>query len=163
MSDRVFPCLWFNGNAEEAVSFYVSLVPNSRVLSVVRYGDSGPGKPGSVMTVIFELDGRRFMALNGGVDFPFSEATSIVVTCDTQAEIDRIWDRLADGGRPQQCGWIKDRYGLPWQIVPSTIERLLTEGGPAAANRVMAAVMKMVKLDIAAMEKAFIGETAGAK
>lgn len=159
MSDRVFPCLWFNGDAEEAVSHYVSVMPNSHVVKVSRYGDSGPGRPGSVMTVIFELDGRRFMALNGGEDFPFSEAISIVVSCDTQAEIDRIWDRLADGGTPQHGGWIKDRYGLPWQIVPSTFEQLMTEGGPAAANRVMAAVMKMVKLDLAAMERAYIGET----
>jgi predicted 3-demethylubiquinone-9 3-methyltransferase (glyoxalase superfamily) len=159
MTDRVTPCLWFDANAEEAVDFYVSLIPNSRVVSIARYTESGPGKPGSVLLIVFELDGRRYQALNGGADFPFSEAVSLSVACDSQAEIDRIWDRLAEGGTPQQCGWIKDRFGLPWQVVPSRIEEWIT-GDPAAADRVMQAVLGMVKLDIPTLERAHAGSLA---
>ena len=157
MTDRVFPCLWFDGDAEEAVTFYVSLVPDSRIVSVSRYGEAGPGEPGSVLTMVFELAGRRYMALNGGTDFPFSEAVSLVVQCDTQDEIDRIWGRLGEGGTPQMCGWIRDRFGMPWQVVPSQIG-LWMSGDPAAAGRVMRAVLGMVKLDIPTLERAFEGE-----
>ena len=150
----VTPCLWFNGNAKEAVSFYVSLIPNSRVVEVSRHD----GKP---LMIAFELDGARYRALNGPMDFPFSEAVSLIVTCDTQAELDRIWDTLGEGGKPQMCGWIKDRYGLPWQVVPSQIGRWMS-GDPAAAGRVMQALMAMVKLDIPTLERAYAGEAAPA-
>jgi predicted 3-demethylubiquinone-9 3-methyltransferase (glyoxalase superfamily) len=157
MTDRVTPCLWFNDNAEEAVGFYVSLLPGSRIVAVSRYGETGPGKPGAAMMIDFELAGRSYMALNGGVDFPFSEAVSLVVSCDTQAEIDRLWERIGDGGAPQMCGWIKDRFGMPWQVVPSQLGHW-TGGDPAAADRVMKALLGMVKLDIPTLERAFVGE-----
>lgn len=161
MTDRVTPCLWFNDNAEEAVDFYVSLLPGSRIVSVSRYGDADPSKRDAVLTIGFELAGRRYLALNGGMDFPFSEAVSLIVACDSQAEIDRLWDRIGEGGTPQQCGWIKDRFGLPWQIVPSAIDRWIS-GDPAAAGRVMRALFGMVKLDMAALERAHEGEDAHA-
>ena len=147
----VTPCLWFNGNAEEAVSFYVSLVPNSRIVETARH-------EGKALMIVFDLDGVRYQALNGPMDFPFSEAVSLIVTCDTQADLDRIWDRLGDGGKPQMCGWIKDRYGLPWQVVPSRIGAWM-KGDPAAAGRVMQALLQMVKLDIPTLERAYRGET----
>ena len=153
----ITPCLWFNANAEEAVDFYVSILPNSRIIQTARYGEAGPGKPGTVLMIVFELDGRRFQALNGGVDFPFSEAVSLVATCETQAEIDRLWQRLGDGGTPQQCGWIKDRFGMPWQVVPAAMDRLMG-GDPERANRVMQALLGMIKLDLATLEKAYAGE-----
>jgi predicted 3-demethylubiquinone-9 3-methyltransferase (glyoxalase superfamily) len=156
MTDKIIPCLWFNDTAEEAIDFYVDVFPDSRITKVHSYGEAGPGKPGSVMMIWFELGGRSFSALNGGVDFPFSEAVSLVYPCAGQAEIDRVWDRLADGGTPQQCGWIKDRYGLPWQIVPSTLDELIS-GDPAAANRVMTAIFGMVKLDLPTLERAHAG------
>lgn len=152
--NEVTPCLWFNDNAEAAVGFWVSLLPGSRILSTSRYGEAGPGKPGAVMMMVFELGGRRFWALNGGVDFPFSEAVSLVAPCEDQAEIDRLWGALGEGGVPQQCGWIKDRFGMPWQIVPASMERLMSADDPARANRVLSALLKMVKLDIAALEAA---------
>ena len=158
MTDRVSPCLWFKDNAEEAVNFYVSLLPNSRVVSVSRYGEAGPGRAGDVLMIGFELAGRSYLALNGGADFPFSEAVSLVVSCDTQAEIDRLWDRIGEGGNPQMCGWIKDRFGLPWQVVPSQIGRWM-DGDPTAADRVMKAVLGMVKLDIPTLERAYAGES----
>jgi predicted 3-demethylubiquinone-9 3-methyltransferase (glyoxalase superfamily) len=156
MSESVTPCLWFNGNAEEAVGFYTEVFPNARVVETYRYPETGPGEPGSVMWIVFELDGRRFWALNGGMDFPFSEAVSLVYACDSQAEIDRVWDRLGDGGAPQKCGWIKDRFGMPWQIVPASLATLVG-GDRAAADRVLQAVWGMVKLDIAALEQAYAG------
>ena len=157
MTERVTPCLWFNDNAEEAVNFYVSLLPDSRIVSVSRYGEAMPGKVGKVALITFDLAGRRYWALNGGLDFPFSEAVSLVVACDTQAEIDRLWERLGEGGSPQACGWIKDRFGMPGQVMPAAMERWLG-GEPAAADRVMKAVFGMVKLDIATLERAHAGE-----
>lgn len=159
----VTPCLWFNGNAEEAVDFYVSLVPDSRVVTIARYPDAIPSLAGTVLMIVFELAGRRYQALNGGADHPFSPvAVSLSVACDTQAEIDRIWNRIVEtGGRPQQCGWITDRFGLPWQVVPSRTGEWLT-GDPAAADRVMREVMGMVKLDIPTLERAYAGEPATA-
>jgi predicted 3-demethylubiquinone-9 3-methyltransferase (glyoxalase superfamily) len=154
---RIMPCLWFDDQAEPAANFYVSLFPNSRIKTVSRYGEAGfevHRRPaGSVMVVIFDLDGQEFMGLNGGPVFKFTEAISLVVRCDTQAEIDHYWNALGAGGEPraQQCGWLKDRYGLSWQIVPSIIGELMT--GPHS-DRVMAAVLKMKKLDLAAMQAA---------
>jgi predicted 3-demethylubiquinone-9 3-methyltransferase (glyoxalase superfamily) len=154
---RITPCLWFDDQAEPAAHFYVSTFPNSRIGAVSHYGEAGfeiHHRPaGSVLTVKFELDGQSFMALNGGPVFRFTEAISLVVSCDTQEEIDHYWNRLGEGGEPkaQQCGWLKDRYGLSWQIVPSMLEQLMT--GPAS-GRVMEALLKMKKLDIAALQAA---------
>jgi predicted 3-demethylubiquinone-9 3-methyltransferase (glyoxalase superfamily) len=150
---KIGPCLWFNDNAEEAANFYVSIFKNSKITSISRYGEVGPGPKGSVMVVIFQLDGEDFMALNGGPKFTFSEAISFVVKCETQAEIDMFWEKLSEGGKPGVCGWLKDKFGLSWQIVPSFIGEMMS-GDPARSNRVMAAVMKMTKLDIAALKQA---------
>ena len=155
---NIKPFLWFNTEAEEAANFYVSIFPDSKVIFVSRYGDHGPGPKGSVMTVEFELDGKRFVALNGGPHFKFTEAVSFVVECKDQAEIDRYWSKLtAGGGKEVECGWLKDKYGLPWQIVPDKWHEWL--GGDAArSERVMTEVMQMKKLDYARMQKAAEGK-----
>jgi len=154
----VTPCLWFNGNAEEAVSYYVALVPNSRIVSVSHYGKASRSDPDKVLTIVFELDGSRYQALNGDMDFPFTEAISLMIRVGDQAQLDRIWHRIeADGGKPVACGWITDRFGLRWQVIPEQIDRWLT-GDQAAADRVMTEVMRMVKLDIPALERAHAGE-----
>jgi predicted 3-demethylubiquinone-9 3-methyltransferase (glyoxalase superfamily) len=159
---RITPCLWFDGQAEAAVDFYTAVFPNSRVTAVSRYGEAGReihgGQPGSVLTIAFELDGVAFTALNGGPHFKFNEAISLQVNCDTQQEIDHYWNRLTEGGAPQaqQCGWLKDRYGLSWQVVPSSMARLMTSGADQA-DRVMGAVLKMKKIDIAELERAYAG------
>ena len=156
---RIAPCLWFDDQAEAAANYYVTVFPNSRITQITRYGKAGfehHRRPaGSVMTVAFELDGCAFTALNGGPLFRFSEAISLQVHCDTQQEIDHYWSKLGDGGdeRARMCGWLKDRYGLSWQIVPSMLPPLMA-GDPARADRAMAAVLSMQKLDIAAIEKA---------
>lgn len=158
-SQRISTCLWFDTQAEEAAEFYVSLFDNSRITAISHYGDHGPMPEGTVLTVTFELDGVEFMALNGGPHFSFSEASSMVVKCETQAEIDRVWARLLDnGGKEQQCGWIKDRYGLPWQVVPDTIPGLLTGPDKERSNRVMKAVLGMIKIDMAALQAAYDGK-----
>ena len=150
-------CLWFDGNAEEAAKFYTSIFDNSKITAISRYGETGPGPRGQVMVVIFELDGQEFMGLNGGPQFKFSEATSLVVSCKTQKELDRIWDRLLEGGgKPQQCGWLKDKFGFPWQVVPANIGDLMKD--PKKGDRVMKEVLKMVKIDIAALERAAEGK-----
>ncbi len=154
---KINPFLWFDDKAEEAANFYVSVFPNSRIVETVRYGDSGPGPKGSVMTVAFDLDGQRFNALNGGPVFKFTEAVSFVVDCRDQAEVDHYWDRLTDGGQPSQCAWLKDRYGVSWQIVPEALIRLLKDPDPVKAQRVMAAMMKMSKIVVAKLEAAYAG------
>lgn len=151
---KITTCLWFDDKAEEAANFYVSIFPNSKVVAVVRYTDVGPGPAGSVMTADFELDGRQFVALNGGPMFPFTEAISLFVNCETQKEIDHYWERLGAGGKIQQCGWLKDRYGLSWQIVPKALPRLLQQSDPKKAQRVVHALMTMTKIDIAQLEQA---------
>lgn len=152
---KIMPCLWFDRRAEEAAKFYVSIFKkDSRILNVARYTASGPGPEGSVMTVVFQLNGEKFMALNGGPVFQFSEATSFVVRCKNQKEIDYYWEKLSKGGRKGQCGWIKDRYGLSWQIVPSAMREFMT-GGPERAERVMNAILKMKKLDLKVLQKVF--------
>jgi predicted 3-demethylubiquinone-9 3-methyltransferase (glyoxalase superfamily) len=159
---HITPCLWFDGQAEEAVDFYTSVFPGSKVTAVSRYGEAGSeihgGVPGKVLTIAFELDGMAFTALNGGPQFKFNEAISLQVNCETQAEIDHYWNRLSDGGAPeaQQCGWLKDRFGLSWQVVPSSMARLMTSGTDKA-DRVMNAVLRMKKIDIDALEHAFAG------
>jgi predicted 3-demethylubiquinone-9 3-methyltransferase (glyoxalase superfamily) len=160
---RITPCLWYDNEAEEAASFYVGIFPNSRVLHVTRFGEAGyeiHGRPaGSVMTVEFELDGQPFTALNGGPLFKFNEAVSFQVDCATQAEVDYYWDRLCAGGDPQaqQCGWLKDRYGVSWQIVPAVLRKLLAGADRTGSERVMQALLQMKKLDIAALERAYAG------
>jgi predicted 3-demethylubiquinone-9 3-methyltransferase (glyoxalase superfamily) len=155
---KLTPFLWFDNQAEEAMNFYLSIFPNSKVVSVTRYGDTGPGPKGSVMTAAFQLDGQDIVALNGGPIFKFSEAVSLVVNCETQAEVDHYWSKLtADGGQPSQCGWLKDKYGFSWQITPIPFVRMLQDKDTAKVNRAMAAMMKMTKLDLAALKRAFDG------
>lgn len=155
---KPIPFLWFDDNAEEAMSFYVSIFPNSKVRSTTRYGAGGPGPAGTVMTAQFSLDGQEFVALNGGPVHKFTEAVSFVINCETQAEVDRFWDKLtADGGRPGPCGWLKDKYGLSWQVVPTILPKLLSGSDPAKSGRAMAAMMKMSKLDGDALKRAYDG------
>lgn len=151
---KVTPFLWFNTEAEEAANYYVSLFKNSKVTNIARYGEAGPGPTGTAMTVAFELDGEAFTALNGGPHFKFTEAVSFVIDCKDQAEVDHFWEGLSKGGSPSQCGWLKDRWGLSWQIVPAILPKLLTDPDQAKAGRVMAAMMQMSKIDIAALEAA---------
>jgi predicted 3-demethylubiquinone-9 3-methyltransferase (glyoxalase superfamily) len=159
----ITPCLWFDDQAEEAVAFYTSVFKNSRIVAVSRYPDAGRethGKPpGSVMTVAFELDGRAFTALNGGPVFKFNEAVSLQVNCATQDEVDHYWAKLSAGGdaQAQQCGWLKDRYGLSWQIVPTALLEMIADPDPGKAQRVMEAMLQMKKLDIAALRRAYAG------
>jgi predicted 3-demethylubiquinone-9 3-methyltransferase (glyoxalase superfamily) len=157
--DKIVPCLWFNMNAEEAVNFYTSVFPNSRILAKSHYTEGLPGPEGAVLTIDFELEGRPLQALNGGPEFPFTEAISLSVTVDTQQELDRLWDTLiSGGGEPSQCGWLKDKFGLSWQIVPGIIAQKLSNGADkAGTTRMMQALMKMQKLDIAELEKAYAG------
>ncbi len=148
------PCLWFDTEGEEAANFYVSVFPNSRIVHVSRYGEAGPREPGSVMTVSFELDGKTFLALNGGPEFAFSEAISFQVDCVSQDEVDHYWSALSDCGEEGPCGWLKDRFGLSWQIVPSRLPELLSGADREKAQRVMGAMLNMRKIDIAELERA---------
>ena len=154
---RITPFLWFATQAEEAAQFYVSIFPNSTISSVSRYGDAGPGPKGTAMTVSFTLDGERFVALNGQQSIPYTGAVSFVVNCTTQEEVDHYWDKLGDGGKPQQCGWLSDKFGLVWQIVPTALPELLQDPDRAKANRVMTAMMTMTKIDIARLREAAAG------
>ncbi|MFZ5722199.1 MAG: VOC family protein [Pseudomonadota bacterium] len=158
MKTRISPFLWFDTRAEEAARFYCAIFPNSGIDSVARYPEGTPGTPGTVMTVGFHLDGQRFTALNGGPVFTFSQAISFVIDCETQAEIDHYWEHLAAGGSVQQCGWLIDRYGIAWQVVPTMLPALLAGPDQAKARRVTDAFMKMVKFDIAALERAAAGK-----
>lgn len=151
---KITPFLWFNGQAEEAVNFYVSVFKNSSIGRVKRYGDAGPGPKGSVMSVEFQLDGQDFIALNGGPQFTFTPAVSFFVNCETQEEVDELWEKLSAGGQIQHCGWLQDKYGLTWQIVPAVLGRLLEDKDPAKAKRVMQAMLQMVKLDAQALQRA---------
>ena len=151
---RITPCLWFDTEAEDAADFYVSVFKNSQVVSVSRYGEAGPRAAGTVMTVDFELDGQAFIALNGGPEFPFTEAVSLQVDCETQEEVDRYWSVLSGGGEEGPCGWLKDRYGLSWQIIPVALTELLNDPDTAKAQRVMAAMLQMKKIDVAALQAA---------
>jgi len=154
---KISTFLWFDTQAEDAARFYVSIFPNSRILKTLRYGAAGPGPAGSVMTVLFELNGVQFTALNGGPQFHFSEAVSFVIHCQSQAEVDTYWEKLSAGGNPDHCGWLKDRYGLSWQVVPTVLPVLLSDPDAVKSQRTMQAMLKMDKLDIAALEKAHAG------
>jgi predicted 3-demethylubiquinone-9 3-methyltransferase (glyoxalase superfamily) len=156
---KIAPCLWFDGEAEEAANFYVSLLPNSQIDRVQRsLTDTPAGKAGTVLVVAFTLAGQRFLALNGGTRFEYTPAISFQVDCADQAEIDRLWDTLADGGSTERCGWLRDRYGVSWQIVPTVLPKLLGDRDSAKARRVMQAMLQMVKLDIAGLEAAHAGQ-----
>jgi predicted 3-demethylubiquinone-9 3-methyltransferase (glyoxalase superfamily) len=155
---KITPFLWFDNQAEEAANFYASVFKDGKIKNVSRYGDAGPGPKGSVMVVSFEINGQTFTALNGGPMFKFTEAVSFAVHCKTQEEVDYYWDKLTgSGGRPSQCGWLKDKYGLSWQIVPDVLMELVNDPDPAKANRVFAAMLKMAKIDIGKLQEAYAG------
>jgi len=154
---KITPWLWFDTEGEEAADFYTSLFPNSRIGHISRYGPGAPRPEGSVMTVSFELDGRDFVALNGGPEYTFNEAVSFMVPCESQEEVDRYWNALSDGGQEGPCGWLKDRYGVSWQIVPKQLEELLADGDREKAQRVMAAMLQMGKIEIEGLERAAEG------
>jgi predicted 3-demethylubiquinone-9 3-methyltransferase (glyoxalase superfamily) len=155
---KIKPFLWFDGDAEDAAKLYCSIFPNSKIVSISHYGDAGPGEKNSVMGVTFELDGQEFIGLNGGPQFQFSEAISFFVECKNQEEVDEYWDKLlAGGGQPSQCGWLKDRFGLSWQIVPSALGEMLGDPDREKASRVMEAMMKMVKIEIPELQRAYNG------
>ena len=153
---KITPFLWFDDKAEEAMNFYVSIFKNSKVGSVTRYGDAGPGPKGMVMSATFQLDGQDFFALNGGPLFKFTEAISFFVNCDTQEEVDELWEKLmAGGGSPQRCGWLKDKYGLSWQIIPKALGEMLGDKDPQKSQRVMQAMLQMNKIDIQRLKEAY--------
>ncbi len=155
---KITPFLWFDSNAEEAMNFYVSIFKNSKVLKVTRYGEAGPGPKGTVMSATFQLKGQDFFALNGGPLFSFTPAISFFVNCETQQEVDELWEKLSEGGQKERCGWLKDKYGLSWQIIPSALDEMLGDKDPAKASRVMHAMLQMNKIDIKGLKQAYDGE-----
>lgn len=155
MTQKITPFLWFDDNAEEAANFYVSIFKNSEVLSVNHYGDAQPGAEGSVMTISFRLDGQEFIALNGGPHFKFTEAISFFIDCESQEEVDELWEKLSEGGETSQCGWLKDKFGLSWQVVPSALGEMLQDPDRERVNRVMQAMLQMTKIDIAKLRQAY--------
>ncbi len=161
MQQKIVPNLWFDTEAEEAAGFYVSVFKNSRVLNVTRYPEGAPGPAGTVMTVEWELDGQRFVGINGGPQFTFTEAVSFQIDCETQDEVDYYWDALTEGGEEVQCGWLKDKYGLSWQVVPTGMEEVLSDPDSERAQRAMQAMLGMTKLDIDALRRAADGVPAG--
>lgn len=156
--DRLTTCLWFDGQAEEAVEHYLSIFKNSKRGRIIRYTEAGPGPAGSVVTVEFELNGQKFVALNGGPEFTFNEAISFQVPCADQAEVDYYWSRLTEGGQEVQCGWLRDRFGVAWQVVPTALDDMVADPDPEKARRATEAMLGMVKLDLAALERAYAGE-----
>lgn len=153
---KITPFLWFDNNAEEAATFYTSVFKNSKILNIARYSKEGPGPAGAVMTVSFQIEGQEFVALNGGPVFQFNESISFVINCDNQQEVDDYWSKLtAGGGKESQCGWLKDKFGVSWQVVPKRLEELMTDKNPQKVQKVMAAMMKMKKMDIAKLEEAY--------
>ena len=152
---KISPFLWFDTQAEEAANFYTSIFKNSKILKVTRYGDAGPGPKGGVMTVVFNLDGQEFTALNGGPHFKFTEAISFIVNCRTQEEVDTYWEKLVEGGKESRCGWLVDKFGLSWQIIPAALGEMLGDPDPAKAKRVMEAMLKMKKIDTVGLKKAY--------
>ena len=157
MQQKIIPNLWFDTQAEAAADFYVSVFPNSRIVEVTRYTDAGPRPAGTVMAVVFELDGQRFVGINGGPEFTFDEAVSFQIDCETQEEVDYYWERLSEGGEEGPCGWLKDRYRLSWQVVPRVLEELMADPDPARAQRATQAMFTMSKLDISALRNAADG------
>jgi predicted 3-demethylubiquinone-9 3-methyltransferase (glyoxalase superfamily) len=157
---KITPFLWFDGKAEEAMNFYVSIFKNSKVVSVTRYGDAGPGPKGSVMSATFQLEGQQFYALNGGPQFTFTPAISLFVNCETQKEVDKLWEKLSEGGRKDRCGWLQDKYGLSWQIIPTVLGKMLQDKDRKKADRVMQAMLQMDKIDIKRLKQAYDQKTA---
>lgn len=151
---KITPFLWFDGNAEEAINFYTSIFKNSKLGSITRYTEAGPGPKGTVMVATFQLNGQEFIALNGGPQFKFTEAISFVVNCETQQEVDEFWEKLSEGGEKNRCGWLKDKYGLSWQVVPTVLPELMQNKDPEKSKRVMQAMMQMDKIDIEGLKKA---------
>jgi predicted 3-demethylubiquinone-9 3-methyltransferase (glyoxalase superfamily) len=151
---KVTPFLWFNGNAEEAANFYISIFKNSKMGKISRYGDAGPGPKGSAMSVTFQIEGQEFFALNGGPKFKFTPAISFFVNCETQQEVDELWDKLSAGGRTDRCGWLQDKFGLSWQIIPTVLGQLLGDKDPQRAKRAMQAMLQMTKIDIKKLQQA---------
>jgi predicted 3-demethylubiquinone-9 3-methyltransferase (glyoxalase superfamily) len=152
---KITPFLWFDGKAEEAMNFYMSTFKNSKVLSVTRYGEAGPGPKGTVMTAKFELNGQEFIALNGGPQFTFTEAISFVVNCETQQDVDELWEKLSEGGKKSRCGWLKDKYGLSWQVVPTALVEMLQDKDAKKSSKVMEAMLQMDKIDIETLRRAY--------
>lgn len=157
---KIATFLWFDDKAEEAANLYVSLFKNSKIENISYYGEGAPRPKGTVLTVVFQLDGQQFMALNGGPHYTFTPAISLLVNCETQEEVDRLWDKLLEGGKPSHCGWLQDRYGLSWQIVPTILGKLMSDPDRKKADRVMQAMLKMDKLDIKGLEEAYKGDSA---
>jgi predicted 3-demethylubiquinone-9 3-methyltransferase (glyoxalase superfamily) len=155
---KITPLLWFNDNAEAAVNFYLSVFKDGRILEKVRYGEAGPGPAGSIMTIKFQIHGQEFVALNGGPPFKFTEATAFIVNCETQKEVDYFWEKLSEGGEKSRCGWLYDKFGLPWNIVPTLLPQMLGDKDTTRANRVMKVMMEMDKLEIEPMQRAFEGD-----
>ena len=155
---KITPFLWFDGKAEEAMNFYISIFKNSKVGKVTRYGDAGPGPKGTVMSATFQLEGQEFMALNGGPQFTFTPAISFFVNCEAQQEVDALWEKLSEGGKKERCGWLKDKYGLSWQIIPSTLGKMLGDKDPEKSKRVMQAMLQMDKIDIKRLQEAYEGK-----
>jgi predicted 3-demethylubiquinone-9 3-methyltransferase (glyoxalase superfamily) len=158
MMPKITPFLWFDNNAEEAMNFYISIFKNSKVLNVTRYGNAGPGPKGTVMTAEFELDGQEYVALNGGPIFKFTEAISFVVNCETQEDVDHYWEKLSDGGQKSRCGWLKDKFGLSWQVVPTILAELIADKDPEKSQRVMEAMLRMDKIEIEPLKRAYEGK-----
>ena len=154
---RIIPFLWFNDNAEEAMDFYISVFRNSKVVNISRYEDAGPGPKGQVLVGVFELEGQKFMALNGGPQFHFTEAISLFVECETQEEVDELWEKLTAGGQESRCGWLKDKYGLSWQIIPKVLGQMMADKDSQKSKRVMMAMLQMSKIDVAALKRAYEG------
>ncbi|HUA22272.1 MAG TPA: VOC family protein [Bryobacteraceae bacterium] len=152
---KITPFLWFDTQAEEAANFYVSIFKNSKIGETRRYGEAGPGPKGSVMTITFQIEGQEFIALNGGPHFKFTPAISFFVDCQTQAEVDQLWDKLSEGGRADQCGWLQDKFGVSWQIIPNVLMKLLGDPDPVKATRVMKAMLQMNKIDVRRLEEAY--------
>ena len=161
MKAKIVPNLWFDGQAEQAAEFYTSVFPNSRILGVQRYTEAGPGEPGTVVTVEWELDGQRFVGINGGPQFPFTSAVSFEIDCADQEEVDFYWDRLTEGGQEVQCGWLTDRFGLSWQVVPRVLTELLNDADQERAKRATEAMLGMKKLDVRALQAAADGVLTG--
>jgi predicted 3-demethylubiquinone-9 3-methyltransferase (glyoxalase superfamily) len=155
---KITPFLWFDGKAEEAANFYTSIFKNSKLLNIARYGEAGPGPKGTVMTVTFQLEGQEFMALNGGPHYTFSPAISFFVNCETQAEVDELWEKLTAGGQEVQCAWLRDKFGVSWQIVPKALLELIQGKDPVKSQRVFKAMLQMIKIDIEGLNRAYRGE-----
>ena len=152
---KITPFLWFDGKAEEAMNFYVSIFKNSKIVNVTRYGEAGPGPKGTVMSATFQLDGQEFLALNGGPQFTFSPAISFLVNCEAQEEVDELWEKLSEGGEKQRCGWLKDKYGVSWQIVPTALGKMMQDKDAEKSQRVMKAMLQMTKIDIEGLKRAY--------